>query len=71
MHRRPAWRAQFATLRVCGIYVLFLLRTITALGRGPGQGARFTRQLHRIGTRSLPVIAVAGTLAGMMIAVQS
>lgn len=57
-------------VRDCGTYVLLLFRTLLAIGRTPGQLASVVLQLHRVGARSLPVIAVAGTFTGMVIAVQ-
>ncbi len=57
-------------LRAGGSYVLLLLRVIATLGRSRGQFTALLAQLHRIGARSLPVIAVAGVFTGMVIAVQ-
>ena len=57
-------------LRAWGTYALFLARVVRALFRSPGQFSALLVQIHRIGVRSLPVIALAGVFTGMVIAVQ-
>jgi phospholipid/cholesterol/gamma-HCH transport system permease protein len=57
-------------LRSCGEYVLWLLRVTATFGRLRGQFKALVAQLHHIGARSLPVIAVSGVFTGMVVAVQ-
>ncbi len=57
-------------LRAWGAYVLLLLRVIATFGRSQGQLTAWLAQLHRIGARSLPIIATAGAFTGMVVAVQ-
>jgi phospholipid/cholesterol/gamma-HCH transport system permease protein len=57
-------------VRAFGAYALFLLRVVRAILRSPGQPHALMLQLHQLGARSLPVIAVAGFFTGMVVAVQ-
>jgi phospholipid/cholesterol/gamma-HCH transport system permease protein len=66
---RPS-TAAVSALRACGRYVLWLVRVAATVGRVRGQLSALVAQLHHIGARSLPVIAVAGVFTGMVVAVQ-
>lgn len=59
-----------AVLTGFGRMGLFLAALLAAIPQRPFQGRHLLRQLHFIGSRSLPVIAAAGVFAGMVVAVQ-
>jgi phospholipid/cholesterol/gamma-HCH transport system permease protein len=58
------------TLILVGRYVALLARIQASLLRSPGQVSTCLVQLHLIGSRSIPVIAVAGFFTGMILTVQ-
>lgn len=66
----PPLAAPAARLRRLGRYGLFLVMLLAAAARPPYQLPLLIRQLHFIGARSLPVIAIAGSFVGMVVALQ-
>jgi phospholipid/cholesterol/gamma-HCH transport system permease protein len=54
-----------------GSLTLFLLRLLPAALRPPYEGRELLRQLDAIGTRSLPLVALAGAATGVVLALQT
>lgn len=65
----PAARLRL-TLRSLGRMGIFLGVLLGSLARPPFQLRHCLRQIHFVGARSLPVIALAGAFTGMVVAVQ-
>lgn len=57
-------------LRGLGGFGVFALRLVLALRPGRGQGADLLRQLHAVGARSVPIVAVGGAFVGLVMALQ-
>src|ERR1700682_4746484 len=50
---------------------LFCIRVAKALFSGPFEGAEFLRQLDAIGSKSLPLVALAGAATGVVLSLQT